>query len=207
MGWSEYVVLRLSGSVCGLQPESMLCCTNLSMSSLLICALNWQLVNSSLGTLKSVWQKQIYLVERMWPLLLNQCLLNFTRNKIVWQKQPTASCLSKDFLSLPARLLRMPCHLLAGALFWQTGNLWARDGDIHKAFCGPKREASPICEDKLAAFKGSKDSRAPLIFLPPTHHSSGSRQTLNIVFVEASGRASYNPKFFPVILLDRPRGN
>ena len=154
-----------------------------------------------------MWQKQIYLVERMWPLLLNQCLLNFTRNKIVWQKQPTASCLSKDFLSLPARLLRMPCHLLAGALFWQTGNLWARDGDIHKAFCGPKREASPICEDKLAAFKGSKDSRAPLIFLPPTHHSSGSRQTLNIVFVEASGRASYNPKFFPVILLDRPRGH
>lgn len=64
-----------------------------------------------------------------------------------------------------------------------------------------------ICEDKLAAFKGSRDSRAPPIFLPPTHHSSGSRQTLNVVFVEASDRASYNPEFFPVILLDLPRGN
>ena len=150
MGRSEYAVLRLSGRVCGLQPESMLRCTNHSMSSLLICALNWQLVNSSLGTLKTVWQKQIYLVERMWPLLVNQCLLNFSRNKIAWQKQPTASFQSKDFLSLPARLLRTPCLLLAGALFQHTGNLWARGGDTHKGSWGPKRKALPICEDKKA---------------------------------------------------------
>lgn len=156
MGWSEYVVLMLSGRVCGLQPESMLCCTNLSMSSLLICALNWQLVNSSLGTLKSVWQKQIYLVERMWPLLLNQCLLNFTRNKIAWQKQPTASCLSKNFLSLPARLLRTLCHLLAGALFWQTGNLWARDGDIHKAFWGPRGRPRPSVKTNWLLLKAPR---------------------------------------------------
>lgn len=80
-------------------------------------------------------------------------------------------------------------------------------GTLRKGSWGPKREALPICEDKLAAFKGSRDSRAPPIFLPPTHHSSGAWQTLNIVFVEASGRASYNPKFFPVILLDLSGGN
>ena len=155
----------------------MLCCTNLSVSSLLICALNWQLVNSSLGTLKTMWQKQIYLAERMWSLLLNHCLLNFTRNKIARQKQPTASFQSKDCPSLPANLLRTPCHLLAGALFWQTGNPLACDGDMTQRFLGQKREDSSICEDKLATFKGSRDYRTPLIFPPPTHHSSGSLET------------------------------
>lgn len=51
-----------------------------------------------------MWQKQIYLAERMWSLLLKHCLLNFTRNKIAWQKQPTASFQSKYFLSVPAKL-------------------------------------------------------------------------------------------------------
>lgn len=54
-----------------------------------------------------MWQKQIYLVERMWSLIQNQCLLNFTRNKIARLKQPTASFQSKDFSSLPAKPLSL----------------------------------------------------------------------------------------------------
>lgn len=61
---------------------------------------------------------------------------------------------------------------------------------------GQQREDWSICEDSV---KGSKDYTAPLIFPPPTHHSSGSPETVNTAFVEAAGENSHKPKFFLVI--------
>lgn len=65
--------------------------------------------------------------------------------EIAWHTQPTASFESKDFASLllnssvPEALV----PLLAVALFYQTGNPWACDGDRHKGSRGRRERTHP----------------------------------------------------------------